>query len=170
MMVSLLALSSVAANGQDSCAGKYGLGHWICMVKERFGPDFDMVSQSVDNCPTKFNPSQRDADIDGKGNACDRNKDDKDWDGVLDKVDNCLNKYNPSQRDTDGDGKGDACDLNRKDVDWDGVKNGQDNCVWAYNPSQANNDGDKCGNPCDKCCKNIWSLKMYQLTGTCPYI
>jgi hypothetical protein len=56
--------------------------------------DHDGVCDSVDNCPTVYNPSQSDIDHDGLGDACD----------------NCPLVYNPDQKDTDGDGIGDACD------------------------------------------------------------
>lgn len=170
LMLAAVSVSASSGSWGDECNDKFGLWKWICITKNKLSGDYDLIPQCTDNCPEKFNPSQRDTDSDGSGDACDDNAGDKDWDGVADVEDNCLSKYNPSQRDTDEDGKGDACDWNRKDVDWDGIKNSQDNCVWAYNPTQANDDGDKCGNPCDKCCKNILTIKMYELTGTCPWI
>lgn len=59
------------------------------------GSDFDHdgVCNVADNCAGVFNPTQFDADRDGRGDACD----------------NCPTVQNV-QRDTDGDGLGDACD------------------------------------------------------------
>ena len=48
----------------------------------------------LDNCPVDANPSQADADADGRGDACD----------------NCPATANPSQSDRDMDRCGDACD------------------------------------------------------------
>jgi large repetitive protein len=104
------------------------------------GPDSDGdgVPDSLDNCPTVFNPirpqdctdpanpatcKQADSDGDGLGDACDpcpldaSNKcalsvdpSDLDGDGVPNAIDNCPADFNPDQKDADGDGRGDACD------------------------------------------------------------
>jgi len=55
--------------------------------------DNDGWPDTLDNCPTKPNPTQQDTDGDGVGDVCD----------------NCPNKANPGQKDSDGDGIGDAC-------------------------------------------------------------
>ncbi|MCP3980932.1 MAG: hypothetical protein GY716_16640 [bacterium] len=58
--------------------------------------DLDGVEDALDNCPTTWNPEQRDDDADVEGNACD----------------NCPDAFNPGQEDTfpaDPDGVGDAC-------------------------------------------------------------
>jgi putative hemolysin len=56
--------------------------------------DGDTVPDTVDNCPSDYNPDQTNTDGDDVGDACD----------------NCPSDYNPDQTDTDGDGIGDACD------------------------------------------------------------
>jgi len=72
--------------------------------------DGDGVADSVDNCPSTPNPSQRNTDGDVFGDACDS---DKDNDGVLNPDDNCPRTANAAGQadDTDGDGVGDACDT-----------------------------------------------------------
>jgi hypothetical protein len=55
--------------------------------------DGDGVPDSADNCPTVFNPDQRDHDGDGRGDACD-----------------VCPHIADDGADTDGDGVGDACD------------------------------------------------------------
>jgi hypothetical protein len=66
-----------------------------------------MISDAVDNCPTLFNPDQRDSDGDRLGDACDADMDD---DGILNVLDNCPVLANPDQGDGDRDGQGDLCD------------------------------------------------------------
>jgi PKD repeat protein len=56
--------------------------------------DNDRICSPVDNCPSVYNPDQKDSDLDGIGDACD----------------NCPSNYNPDQADVDHDGIGDACD------------------------------------------------------------
>ncbi|HEY2775823.1 MAG TPA: thrombospondin type 3 repeat-containing protein [Candidatus Binatia bacterium] len=69
--------------------------------------DCDGVDDSVDNCPTKFNPDQSDIDGDHIGDRCDS---DKDGDTIANASDNCPKDANVDQTDSDGDGVGDACD------------------------------------------------------------
>lgn len=148
-MVTVLMLSGVASATS---------GPWFCPWKVcRPGNDWDWIPRAEDNCPNRFNPSQRDTDSDGSGNACDSNEGDIDWDGELDTTDNCVYAWNPSQRDTDDDGKGDMCDQNNKDKDWDGIINKKDNCIYTYNPSQLNSNNRPLGDACD--CSLYWLLK-----------
>ncbi|HEV8336736.1 MAG TPA: FG-GAP-like repeat-containing protein [Candidatus Polarisedimenticolia bacterium] len=103
--------------------------------------DMDGIANLKDNCPTRYNPAQTDADGDGMGDACSQVDPEAlcaggpndgalclsdagcpggtclgDHDFVVTRVeqrqDNCPDVYNPSQTDTDGDLIGDACDLN----------------------------------------------------------
>ncbi len=85
--------------------------------------DDDGISNSVDNCPTSYNPQQRDADTDGVGDVCDTTPGcggcgeaacedvDADNDGIINNVDNCPSTCNAQQRDADLDGIGDVCDT-----------------------------------------------------------
>jgi hypothetical protein len=132
--------------------------------------DRDGVPNGRDNCPRDENPSQRDADADGTGDACDDgdtdldgvpDRDDlcpaadlrpvdTDGDGLGDQCDNCPDVPNEGQVDVDGDGRGDACeDLN--DLDEDGVPLGTDNCENLANSDQLDADGDGRGDACDGC-------------------
>jgi hypothetical protein len=68
--------------------------------------DGDDVFGSNDNCPSVYNPSPNNGDIDadGLGDLCDA---DKDGDLILNHLDNCDGVANPSQLDIDHDGLGD---------------------------------------------------------------
>jgi aryl-phospho-beta-D-glucosidase BglC (GH1 family) len=93
--------------------------------------DGDNVDDSVDNCPTQFNPNQWDEDADGMGNVCDS---DMDGDSVENSVDNCPRVANPHQWDKDKDGKGNRCDS---DIDDDGFENSVEKAA-GTNPRDAN--------------------------------
>ncbi len=106
-----------------------------------------------DNCPSKKNSSQIDADGDRVGDACD----------------NCIDVYNPDQANADFDSMGDLCDT---DDDGDGVlddgdgsgvigdshcpidpnmpvANCDDNCTTVFNSSQDDADGNGEGDACE---------------------
>ncbi len=115
--------------------------------------DGDGLPFGVDNCPNLFNPSQKDTDGDGKGNACDG---DKDEDGIPDQggngylPDNCPNDPNPDQKDANFNGIGAVCDPTEDDdFDDDGIKNNVDNCLFDANNNQADTDNDGDGDACD---------------------
>jgi hypothetical protein len=121
-----------------------------------------------DNCRLDPNPTQRDTDGDGNGDACETDDDadgvqdtsdncpvhanasqlDGDSDGDGDACDNCPSNANSDQLDTDGDGQGDVCDS---DNDGDGIADASDNCPVHANANQANSDGDTHGTACDNC-------------------
>ncbi|MBN1778791.1 MAG: hypothetical protein JW816_01040 [Candidatus Buchananbacteria bacterium] len=96
--------------------------------------DQDGICDYEDNCQLVSNPSQRDSDNNGIGDACDPNcSGDRDTDGVCDETDICrtvpnprgetcisnYNVYTNGQCDADQDGIGDACDP-CTDLDYDG--------------------------------------------------
>ena len=113
-------------------------------------PDSDGIPNNIDNCPTIYNPDQKNFDGDEYGTACD----------------NCPKIANPDQKDMDNDGIGDACDS---DVDGDRIPedgdnsgipgdnpciagntiNCDDNCPTVYNPGQADADSDGTGDNCE---------------------
>ena len=109
--------------------------------------DGDEVRDEVDNCPDHKNGTQRDADGDGAGDACDG---DDDADGVLDDADNCRTVANPDQTpDEQFPEYGAACDPT--DDDGDGVVHFDDNCPAVSNPApQSDIDGDDRGDACDE--------------------
>ena len=85
--------------------------------------DADGVDDSVDTCPSVFDPHQVDRDQDGYGDACDicpaqagvnecpkPSILDRDQDGILLAEDNCPFIPNADQGDADEDGVGDVCD------------------------------------------------------------
>jgi hypothetical protein len=142
-----------------------------------FDSDGDGTPDSDDNCPTEYNPSQRDIDgVDG-GDACDP---DDDGDGLDDDDpdERCQKAAPPggasTHSDWDGDGVGDVCDP---DTDGDGYYDANlgvtgddslpapyrvdhdnatlpggsavDNCPGDYNPDQIDTDGVDGGDACD---------------------
>ena len=136
------------------------------------GPDEDGdgLADAEDNCPRASNPSQRDADEDGLGDACDHG--DADDDGVSDVEDLCPADTLPTadqdgdlvgdlcdicpdtadldQRDIDGDGIGEACEIPGDD-DADGTPDDQDDCPHVADSQQQDFDGDGLGDVCDDC-------------------
>ena len=89
-----------------------GNGDYVWPVRTVIDGDGDGIDDNLDNCPSIYNPDQKDTDGDGLGDVCDDNPDsDLDDDGVRDNVDNCPNVYNPDQTDSDHNGIGDRCDT-----------------------------------------------------------
>lgn len=129
------------ADGWDEDGGS--LLNWTLTICGVSKPDVDKdgIEDSVDNCPVTYNPTQKDIDGDGIGDACD----DSDGDGVFDDKDNCRLVPNPNQADLDHDGIGDICD----DSDSDGVFDNVDNCPFMPNSNQEDNDSDGIGDVCD---------------------
>lgn len=117
------------------------------MVRKQLSPELkgysicegDGVPDTIDNCPKKINPDQKDTDGDGPGDACDNcqkvtnpDQKDTDGDGVGDICDNCVAYANPGQDDTDTDGTGDNCDCSD-------LEKGDFETSWD------------CGGPCGPC-------------------
>jgi len=105
--------------------------------------DGDEWLDGQDNCIAVSNPTQKDSDRDGSGDACD---DDLDGDTIPNLLDNCLEVSNFDQANLDRDFEGDACDA---DADGDSRVNEQDNCPVKWNPDQADLDLDGVGDACD---------------------
>ncbi|MGC8775776.1 MAG: thrombospondin type 3 repeat-containing protein [Minisyncoccia bacterium] len=68
--------------------------------------DNDGIPDVQDNCPSVYNPDQKDVNSNKVGDACE----DFDLDGIINSKDNCPDQYNPDQLDVDSDGIGDVCD------------------------------------------------------------
>ncbi len=131
--------------------------------------DGDGIDDRRDNCVGRANPTQRDADGDGLGDACDVGdtdmdgladrddpcplvvaNEDTDGDGFGDACDVCPRDPDPRQLDADQDGVGDACEIPGDD-DADGVPDRTDNCPRIPNGDQADREMDGVGDVCDIC-------------------
>lgn len=167
------AISPCRPGGAHGCGvllGAKGIGcsDAVCVDSDgdTFGdPGHPENDCAVDNCPSVYNPYQKDPDNDAVGDSCDNcidaynpAQEDTDGDAVGDSCDNCLTLYNPQQEDPDADLVGDSCDncliANnplQEDSDSDAVGDSCDNCISFYNPQQEDADGDLVGDSCDNC-------------------
>ena len=100
------------------------------MDPKRADTDADGLPDDIDTCPLTVDPTNTDADGDGRGRVCDI---DDDADGIFDYEDNCLGLSNPQQTDGDGNQVGDDC---ADDFDGDGIGTADDNCPYHPNPDQ----------------------------------
>ncbi len=111
--------------------------------------DNDGISDSIDNCPFTYNPTQEDTDGDGVGDSCDvcigfDDLADVDNDGVPDSCDICPGFDDLA--DADNDGVPDSCDIcpgfdDLADADNDGVPDSCDICPGFDDLADADNDG-----------------------------
>jgi hypothetical protein len=138
--------------------------------------DRDSVPDAIDNCPSKYNPLQLDANGNAIGDVCDptpgcgtgcgqpicEQEVDTDGDFIRDAIDNCPANCNAYQLDADGDGTGDVCDAdpgcggcgqprceNQVDSDGDNFADHADNCPGVCNRYQMDADSDGAGDVCD---------------------
>jgi YD repeat-containing protein len=138
----------------------------LFMLTTDVDTDGDRVVDSVDLCPTAYDPTNNDTDGDGVGDVCDVCvsdpdplqedwdldgvgdvcDDDDDNDTVLDVDDYCPLAYDPTNTDLDGDQIGNVCD---NDDDNDTVLDVNDWCPLIYDPTNTDTDGDQMGNVCD---------------------
>ncbi len=80
--------------GTGTPTDPYVYGYTYVRAVRNADPDGDGILDPYDNCPTVYNPDQKDTDADGIGDACD----------------NCPDICNTQQLDADHDGIGDVCD------------------------------------------------------------
>ena len=106
--------------------------------------DGDKIPDLEDNCPTIYNPMQKDKNADGVWDACS----DVDKDGIIWNKDNCPYTYNPDQKDVNNNKIWDACEF---DKDKDGIFDSIDNCITTPNLDQKDDDHDGIWNACDNC-------------------
>jgi len=163
-----IAIATLTDNIQDNPIHVfYKFGEWAVMVPKTqqsvFQPlveagfditdnDGDNTYFDIDNCPTKYNPNQKDSDNDKVGDVCDSTPrgPDTDLDGIADMDDNCVYVVNKDQRDSDNDRIGDVCDSTpTPDTDLDGIADMDDNCVYVVNKDQRDSDNDGIGDLCD---------------------
>lgn len=116
-----------ALAGKTVTGGRFDAHGALVAAQSALDPDGDRVVTTRDDCPRAANPHQADADLDGRGDACDADDDD---DGLPDAA--------PSESgaartdvDSDDDGLGDAREARRVhtrprhfDSDHDGISDG----------------------------------------------
>ena len=113
------------------------------VLKEK-DSDYDLVSDKKDNCPSIYNPLQKDKNWDWRWDLCS----DDDTDLIIWDKDNCIYVYNPKQTDINRNWIWDRCEF---DKDEDGIYDGIDNCINTYNPNQEDLDNDDIWDNCDNC-------------------
>lgn len=128
----------------------------VAFLNEELDSDGDGITDSQDNCPYNFNPSQGNSDGDSAGNACDAFPNnpaetrDTDGDGIGDHGDNCPAVNNPTQTNMDNDVRGDICDAfpananEHSDSDGDGMGDSYEDfySLNKFNPADADEDPD----------------------------
>jgi len=106
--------------------------------------DNDWVANQEDNCPSIYNPMQKDKNWNWRWDLC--SDDDKDW--IIWYKDNCIFIYNPDQKDINRNWVWDKCEFD-KDKDW--IFDKLDNCINTPNPEQKDSDKDWIWDACDNC-------------------
>jgi hypothetical protein len=134
----LVLLSSVSSADTLARQAPIGLSERIVAGGGGGGGDTDEdgIDDSVDNCPTVFNPGQEDSNGDGVGDACD-----DDGDGIANDNDDC----DSSPEDFDDVADQDGCP--EEDPDLDSVSDANDGCPVDPEDVDGVFDADGCPEP-----------------------